>query len=210
MQRGRRTLLRGVPALLTAALLTSTTLGSSPARAAGPALSEPVRQTIGNARLAGSGTYRWFGLKIYDAALWIGADFDAAAPYSTPFALQLTYARDLVGKRIASASRDEIVKLGIGTSAQQDTWLQRMDQLFPDVKDGTRLTGLYLPGKGVRFYRDGRVLGAIDDDAFARAFFAIWLDPRTSAPDLRRALLGDAARAASATAATAATAPTAR
>jgi hypothetical protein len=33
------------------------------------------------------------------------------------------------------------------------------------------------------------VRGEIAEPEFARLFFAIWLDPRTSAPDLRAALL---------------------
>jgi hypothetical protein len=34
------------------------------------------------------------------------------------------------------------------------------------------------------------LLGTIDDPVFARAFFAIWLDPRTREPQLRNRLLG--------------------
>jgi hypothetical protein len=64
-----------------------------------------------------------------------------------------------------------------------------MARLFPDVGSGQRLAGVNLPGQGVRFYFDGRFVGAIDDAAFARAFFAIWLDERTQAPTLREALL---------------------
>ena len=40
-----------------------------------------------------------------------------------------------------------------------------------------------------RFVFNGRPLGEIADADFARRFFGIWLDPRTSAPELRAALL---------------------
>jgi hypothetical protein len=43
----------------------------------------------------------------------------------------------------------------------------------------------------VRFFRNGTPIGDIDDREFARAFFAIWLDPRTSEPELRKQLLGE-------------------
>ena len=66
-----------------------------------------------------------------------------------------------------------------------------MTALFPDVKEGTHITGIYLPNESVRFYLDGQWLGEIRDADFARAFFAIWLDPKTSAPDLRKKLLGN-------------------
>lgn len=115
------------------------------------------------------------------------------APRATPFALELRYARALNGRKIAGASADEIKTLGIGTAAQRADWLVRMEKLFPDVQEGTRITGVFLPAHGARFYRDGKSLGEIADPEFAAAFFAIWLDPKTTAPALRSALLADAA-----------------
>ncbi|MCX7160235.1 MAG: chalcone isomerase family protein [Proteobacteria bacterium] len=66
-----------------------------------------------------------------------------------------------------------------------------MNSLFPDVSKGTTLTGLNVPGKGARFFHDGRPLGEIAGTEFARAFFSIWLDPQSSAPALRSALMGE-------------------
>jgi hypothetical protein len=153
----------------------------------------PVRNEIGNARLAGQGNYRWFGLKIYDAQLWVGDQgYRPDAPEAARFALTLTYARDLYGKRIARSSIDEISKLGFGTRQQHEAWLKRMEEMFPDVHEGTRISGIYLPGRGARFYLYGELLGEIADVEFARAFFAIWLDPRTSASSLRSELLTSA------------------
>ncbi len=65
-----------------------------------------IAAEIPQARLAGQGAFRWFGLKLYDARLWTGSQGyrgDASA-----FALDLRYARDLKGSRIAGASHDEI------------------------------------------------------------------------------------------------------
>jgi hypothetical protein len=61
------------------------------------------------------------------------------------------------------------------------------------VREGSRISGVYLPASGTTFYLDGRVLASVPDPEFAKAFFAIWLDPKTSAPKLRAALLKDAA-----------------
>jgi hypothetical protein len=141
------------------------------------------------ARLAGEGSYRWFGLKVYDAQLWVG---DAGYRSDTGFALDLHYARNLSGAKIAEASRDEISKLGIGTPAQHAAWLASMTRLFPDVAEGDRLTGIFMPGLGARFYFNGKLRGEISDVQFASAFFAIWLDAKTTAPALRKALLSKA------------------
>lgn len=158
---------------------------------------EPAAHIAGdvpNARLAGQGSFRWFGLRIYDAQLWVGEQgFRPDAPGAAPFALDLRYARALVGAKIAAASDDEIEKLGFGTPQKRAAWRAQMEQIFPDVEDGTRITGVYLPDAGARFYRDGKPIGGIPDTEFARAFFAIWLDSRTTAASLRSALLTDAA-----------------
>ncbi len=149
-----------------------------------------VEEHVANARLAGKGPFTWFGLRIYDAELWVG---DKGAQPDAPYVLELRYARKLDGGKIADASVDEMEKLGAGTPAQRAAWLARMKELFPNVQEGTRISGVNVPGTGARFYLDGKPLGVIADPAFAKAFFAIWLDPRTTGKTLRTALLKDAA-----------------
>jgi Chalcone isomerase-like len=134
----------------------------------------------------GTGTLRWFGFHVYDARLWLGSTRPSA---DRPFALALRYARDFEGRKIAEASIEEIERLGFGTAQERARWLDEMQGLFPDVREGHELAGLNIPGRGVRFYLDGRTIGEVMDPEFARAFFAIWLDPRTKAPSLRVALL---------------------
>lgn len=139
----------------------------------------------------GSGTFRWFGLALYDATLFAERDsFNADKWTATPLALELAYARSLVGKKIAEASVDEMKKLGVGNAEQLRAWDAAMKQVFPDVNKGTRLTGIYRPGQPTRFLLNGDPIGEIADPAFGPAFFAIWLHPNTSAPKLREALLG--------------------
>ncbi len=187
------------------ALLACTAFGAARAEAP-PAV---VLQHAPGVEMRGSGTLRWLGLRIYDAVLWAAparpvasgpagtngttgttgttvADFD----YTRPFALQLRYARSLKGAAIAERSVEEITRLGLGSPAQRAQWGAAMRRLFPDVVDGTTLAGVHLPGRGARFYLNGQPLGEIADPAFSQAFFAIWLDAKTSAPELRSALLG--------------------
>ena len=153
----------------------------------GQTLPKEVAVAHADFREKGAGEFRFFGFHIYDARLWsAGSRFDPAGR----FALGLRYARDFAGERIAKQSDEEIARLGIGNEELRARWLEAMKKLFPDVKAGTELTGVHEPGRGARFYRDGEAIGSIDDPEFARAFFAIWLDPRTRAGDLRRRLLG--------------------
>ena len=178
-------------AALLAALSTfaAASAASAPREAAGGQAPAHVRKYVGEAPLAGTGRLTWFGMHVYDAALYAPARLDPADPTAQGFVLELTYARRLDGKGIADASRDEIARLGFGTAEQRARWHEQMLKLFPDVDNGRRLAGVNVPASGVRFYFDGRFLGSIDDPAFARAFFAIWLDERTKSPRLRDSLL---------------------
>lgn len=139
----------------------------------------------------GSGTFRWFGLKLYDATLYAERDsFNGDNWSAVPLALELAYARSLDGDKIAVASVDEMKKLGVATPAQLRAWEVAMKQVFPNVTEGTRLTGIYQPGQATRFLLNGEPIGEIADPAFGPAFFAIWLNPATSAPKLRASLIG--------------------
>jgi hypothetical protein len=131
----------------------------------------------------GNGEFRRFGFLIYTASLWAGD-----APLRPPLALQLTYNLNIAGTAIAEASVKEIRQLGLAEEATLARWGGLMAGLFPDVRPGDAIIGEYRAGS-VSFYYNGRLLGRVEDAAFARAFFAIWLDARTSAPDLRAALL---------------------
>ncbi len=154
-----------------------------------------VRKQIPEAQLSGEGRLRWFGFSVYDAKLYIPKDgFDAERFNTQPVALELRYLRALSGQAIAERSAKEIEKLGLGTTAQRSAWLKAMRKIFPDVTEGKVLTGIHIPGKGALFFANGKSLGSIDDAEFARAFFAIWLDERTAAPQLREALLSGSQR----------------
>jgi len=135
----------------------------------------------------GEGTLRWFGLKVYEARLWAAG---SAPDFARPLRLELRYARALRGAAIAERSDEEIARLGFGSPAERAAWSAAMRRLFPDVAAGDTLAGEHVPGFGARFWRNGAPLGEVPDPAFSRAFFSIWLDPRTSAPELRAALLG--------------------
>lgn len=131
----------------------------------------------------GSGEFRRFGFLVYEATLWAADD-----PMRPPLALQLTYRRNIAGQAIAEASVKEIRNLGIADEAALQRWGGQMGRLFPDVKAGDRIIGEY-QAERARFFFNDRLIGSVDEPAFAPAFFAIWLDPKTSAPDLRAALL---------------------
>jgi hypothetical protein len=161
-------------ALATACLLAASVLQASPL----PHL--PSFEAVGN------GTLRFFGLRIYDATLWSPGGVWSA---SQPYALELVYARSFDGGAIAQRSIEEMRAQRPWPEATLARWEKDMRALFPDVDKGDRLIGVRTPGAGATFYSGSRKLGQIKDEAFADAFFGIWLNSATRAPDLRAQLL---------------------
>lgn len=141
-------------------------------------------------QLQGSGEMRWFGFSIYAAKLWrSGPEWRSDAPY----ALELTYRRDISAEQLVDTSIDEIERLGTEDAQRLRAWRMALAQMFPSVRAGDTLLGLHEPGRGARFFFNGKPVGRIADAQLAAAFFAIWLDPRTQAPELRARLLASAA-----------------
>jgi len=138
---------------------------------------------------AGAARLRVWGFEVYDAQLWVTPGFEAQRYANYPLSLSLNYLRTLQGKAIAERSIAEMLRQGPIDAALQADWLARMQQLFPDVNRGDRLTGVHQPGRGARFWLNGRLLGGMDDAAFSQQFFGIWLHTATSEPEMRRALL---------------------
>lgn len=147
------------------------------------------RTELPAAQRLGAGEFTWFGLRLYTAQLWtVGPVHD----WNQPFALELLYHRSLSKDTLVQASLEEIRRLDAGsiTPQQRTAWTHAIEEALVDVRPGMRITGVYLPGQGCRFYVDGKLRREIADPVFARAFFAIWLDSRARDIQLRQRLLG--------------------
>ena len=180
-------------------LLFSALLGLGPAQAqaqkpvgvaeAAPLQDRPEVAAVRGAMPTAPVRLKVWGFEVYDARLWTPAGFRHSQYGQYPFALELQYLRKLEGAQIASRSVDEMRRLGSFTDAQAQSWLAAMRALFPNVSAGERITGVNLPGEGAEFWVNGQRVGVVKDVAFARLFFGIWLDERSSEPKMRTQLL---------------------
>ncbi len=171
-----------VPAAITAGRATS----SAEARA-------EIQDSLPQGRLIGQGRLSVWGFQVYDARLWAGADFGAAAYASQPLTLELAYLRDFEAIDIAERSIKEMRRSATITDAQARQWRLDMQRVFPDVKAGDRIMGVHRPGNGASFWVNGQASGEILDTEFSEMFFGIWLSPKTSEQAMRTALLKGAA-----------------
>lgn len=146
-----------------------------------------AKRYMPDATKIGDGVLTYLFWDVYRATLYApGGGWRADAP----FALSLAYLRDLKGRDIADRTISEIRDQGFSDEAKLAAWSARLGALFPDVSDGDSLTAVRDAAGRTVFYSAAKRIGTIDDPAFSRRFFDIWLGEKTSEPKLRRALLG--------------------
>jgi len=151
-------------------------------------LPQALREQAGGSwKLCGSGVFSWSVFKFYTIRLLtLSGRFESTEPYI----LDLSYLRKLSAQQIVTITVQEIERLFAPDVEQVASWRQALESIVPDVSLGDQLFGWFKPDEGVYFFSAQRALGSILDAEFARAFAAIWLDPRTQRPTLREALLG--------------------
>jgi hypothetical protein len=140
--------------------------------------------SLSSAKLQGSGRLTWWGLHIYDASF-----YRVGSLASSEFALDMRYQKSFSGASITNRSVEEMKRIGV-PEAQAALWGRELTSFLPNVESGQTLTAIYSPKQGTTFYHDGKQIAQIPGADFSKAFFGIWLDPKTSAPKLRTELLG--------------------
>ena len=150
-------------------------------------LPELVSRDLMGLAMRGEAALRFFGLKVYDVRLWTQMK---PFTHADPFAIELVYDMNLNGKDIAERSVKEMRAQGCDDEAKLKRWGEEMARVFPDIKKGDTLIGVSIPGKEARFYNREKLIAAVPDPEFAKAFFDIWLSEKSSEPKMRLKLLG--------------------
>lgn len=173
-------MIRTAAAYMAALLLTGAGAGAGE-------LPIPLRNTAPGLKPVGEATLHWFGLHIYDVAL-----FAAETPFAGDgtAALSIRYNISIKHRRLLDTTLKEWRRMGRGAAAQHERWMRELEPMWPDLKPGDRLTAFRRAGGPTQFYFGDRLLGEIADTDFGPAFFAIWLDPKCRYPEVRARLLG--------------------
>ncbi len=147
-----------------------------------------IAQNVKDAHAVGAARYQFLFMDIYDATLYAPK---SGWSFSSPFALELKYLRNLSGKKIADRSAKEIRQQGFKNEIKLADWHAQMTSIFPDVEQGMVLTGVFKPNGETVFYKNDTIIGHVKDPEFGMWFFGIWLSKNTSEPEFRKALLGE-------------------
>ncbi|MCY0389078.1 chalcone isomerase family protein [Robbsia sp. Bb-Pol-6] len=149
-----------------------------------------VPEQVPAARLSGAATMHRYGQAVYAVKLFIDpGSFSPEDLTRESFALDFEYVKPCTGQGVADSVRTQMADMGIAATPQIQAWYERLRTLLPDLRAADHLTAVFQPQHGTRFYRNGEPFGAVPGQAFARAYFGIWLNPASTVPGLRAQLM---------------------
>lgn len=143
--------------------------------------------SISQYRQLGEVKFKRFIFHIYDAELRVAG---SAFSWDQPYALTLTYAREISREKFVEASLAEMARIGEKEAAEVEHFRPPLMACFADVKDGDAITGHSLDANKAIFYFNGEQTCVLEAPGASRAFFSIWLGDKMLDPDRSKKLLG--------------------
>lgn len=143
-------------------------------------------------QLSGVGTARFKVLfKIYAGAVYLpaGKTFDNVFD-PIPRRLEIAYLYDIEKEDLVAAA-DNFLKKNVGEKrfAEMAGDVAKINALFRAVKKGERCALTYLPGKGLEVAYNGKAVGVVPGEAFARDYYKIWLGRDSCSPGFRKSVM---------------------
>jgi hypothetical protein len=146
-----------------------------------------VLSTAPGIRPFGTGRHTWWGVRMYDATLWVvGPRWSAAAPH----ALDIEPGRAVPADTLVKNAIGEMRDLKVGDARQLGIWQAEMKRLIPDVKQGDQIVIFCSDTNRTLSYLNNSSIGTVDDPSFCPAIMSVWLHPQTKHQAMRKSLLG--------------------
>jgi hypothetical protein len=134
----------------------------------------------------GKGRHSWWGIRMYDATLWIvGPQWSAAAPH----AIDIEPGRAVPADTLVTNAIAEMRDLKLGDERQLATWRAEMKKLIPNVQQGDQIVIFCSDTSRTLSYLNNSSTGEVDDPSFCPAVMSVWLHPQTKHQAVRRSLL---------------------
>ena len=149
-------------------------------------LPPPVLSKAPGMRPFGKGRHSLWGIRMYDATLWIvGPQYSADAPHALDIEPGRAVPADTLVKNAIAEMRD----LKVGDERQLGIWQAEMRKLVPNLKQGDQIVIFCPDTKRTLAYVNDSSTGAIDDPSFCTAVMSVWLHPQTKHQAMRKSLL---------------------
>jgi Chalcone isomerase-like len=149
-------------------------------------LPPPVVSAVPGMHPFGKGRHTLWGIRMYDATLWIvGPNWSAAAPH----ALDLEPGRSVPADTLVKNAIAEMRDLKVGDESKLRTWQAELRKIIPNVKQGDQVVIFCSDTNRTLAYLNGSSTGEIDDPSFCPAIMSVWLHPQTKHQAMRKSLL---------------------
>ena len=107
-----------------------------------------------------------------------------------PQALKIHYLRNIKAKDLLERTEEEWQKLGVNKDTSAP-WIIELAAMWPNIKKGDELLVVVNKPGSSDFYFNQQAIGAIQSEEFGINFLRIWLDEKSSYPDLQKKLTGE-------------------
>lgn len=145
-------------------------------------------------QLNGAGVRTKTFVQIYESGLYLQKptkDARAILDAEELMAIRIRIKSSFVSRAtLVSSLKDGLVQ---STNGRADEFSKEVEILMRSLQDEVKANDVYdfvyMPGKGLTVYKNGKVQGSIEGLAFKKAFFGIWLSDSPVDKDLRQAML---------------------
>lgn len=142
--------------------------------------------------LKGTALKRAFFIKAFVAGCYLGRGISPQEVLSdVPKRIEVSYFVHIPGIKLTRYTKD-LMQKNISASEYRglSDELKLMQEYFVDLNPGDRYALTYIPDVGTRFEHNGRLVGIIKGELFAKAVFSVWLGERPMDLSVKNKILG--------------------
>lgn len=145
----------------------------------------PIQESL---KLVGEGMMSYLFWDVYLARLYTKTGAYESEVRDT--AIEFNYKLDIESKDLVEETIKQWRELELEEHQEEPQWANSLLEIWPDVKEGDQLL-FYIDATGhANFYFNNQFRGQIPSKEFSARFKSIWLSEDTTAPKVRRKLLG--------------------
>lgn len=155
----------------------------------------PDTATVGGKTLVlnGMGLREFLWVDVYVGGLYLetrATTPDAVMAEKGPYRITMNLLHDVSHKQFADNWMDDLKNNNPGIMQQYSAEATQFVALFDDAKDGDTVVMDFVPGTGLSVTHNGKLMGTVAGDGFARDVLHCYVGPNPPTSKLKRGMLG--------------------
>lgn len=155
----------------------------------------PDTVTVGGKPLVlnGMGIRKFLWVSVYVGALYLpekATTPEAVMAEQGPYRVVMALKHDISHEQFADHWRDDLKANNPDVFGKIKPQVEQFVTLFDDAREGDEIVMDYVPGQGLSVTHNGKLMGNVAGDAFARALLHVYVGPHPPSDALKAGLLG--------------------